>query len=99
MRAIFKYPLVGENMESDGRFMVKIEMPHTPHIRMVGLQNGIPTMWAEVDPGHEITPFEFWLIGTGREIPEATPYIGTIDMDPMIWHVYGPTGLGVSNLV
>lgn len=39
MRTIFKYPLVGEKLESDGRFQVIVNMPCDPKPIRVAVQD------------------------------------------------------------
>lgn len=95
MRLIYKYLLTGELLESDGRFSVDIKMPADPRPLRVGLQGETPTLWAEVESTNVDEKARFWLIGTGREIPREASYIGTIDIGPLVWHVYGPVGMKV----
>ena len=90
MKQIFKYPFTDLHLIQDGRFTFDLEMPLSPKPRWVGKQGSIITLWAEVDPDRKLTTHRFWMVGTGREIPDSVPYIGTVDDDPYIWHIYGP---------
>lgn len=52
------------------------------------MQNGRPTMWAEVDTS---LPFEnrvFAIFGTGHEIPSSASYIDTCLDGEFVWHLY-----------
>lgn len=95
MRIIFKYPLVGEQLESDGRFKIIVNMPIDPKpIRVVILERSglkaVVTLWAEIETTNDLEDHTFWLIGTGREVPKDCNYIGTIENGPFVWHSYGP---------
>ena len=54
-------------------------------------QNGIPVMWAIVDPDNEaVEPLEIVAIGTGWELPtELEDYLGTAqDEYGYVWHYF-----------
>jgi len=45
-------------------------------------------MWAEVDPYDEGDSRTFRIVGTGFEVRDGLVYIGTVQMDGFVWHVY-----------
>lgn len=97
MRTIFKYPLVGETIISDGRFEVEVEMPESVRCLRVAIierpgVRPVPTLWAEVTPSKELKKYRFWFIGTGREVPVGQ-YVGTVEMGSLVWHIYGPEAI------
>jgi hypothetical protein len=54
-------------------------------------QNGIPMMWAIVDPESEaVEPLEITAIGTGWALPTGLDeYLGTAqDEDGFVWHYF-----------
>jgi hypothetical protein len=78
MKTIYKYPIAKNQM-----------IPMTAKILRVGLQNGTPFLWAELDPGHTVaTPRHFEIFGTGHSIPDKAEYVGGYSEQPFEWHVY-----------
>jgi len=84
---IWKYPLetIGEPQ--------KIMMPKGAKIRFIHDQNGVPTIWAEVQPGESLKPRWFGIYGTNHALPEYTEqfkhkYIGSSMSGPFVWHIY-----------
>lgn len=57
-------------------------------------QNGIPTIWSLVEPdAPTLTRRYIEIIGTGHEIAEAPRvYIGTVQIDQFVWHIFERTG-------
>ena len=54
-------------------------------------QAGVPTWWLELPPDWEeekLSAREFQIFGTGREIPNSAVYIGTVQDDWLVWHLY-----------
>lgn len=45
-------------------------------------------LWFEVDPMASWIRRNFLVVGTGWDLPPNRIYRGTINMDPMIWHIY-----------
>lgn len=54
----------------------------------VGEQNGSLCLWAEVDPTHETGKRHIRIVGTGHWIEPDLTYIGTVVINPFVWHVY-----------
>ena len=68
---------------------IKINMPLNALIRHIGLQNEQICIWAEIDEKNKISKKNFYIVGTGCDIPkEAKYYIGTIQQPPYVWHIY-----------
>ncbi|MCL2119892.1 MAG: hypothetical protein FWH27_15855 [Planctomycetaceae bacterium] len=77
-RSIYKYSL------ADG----VVSMPKNARILKVGMQDGIPCLWATVDPNAERETREFSILGTGCIIPNRWKYIGTMFDRQHVWHVF-----------
>ena len=70
---------------------VAIEMPTDARIIHVETQNGIPCMWAIVDPKAALSTYKFRIFGTGQPLPDRThTYIGTFQTHGgrFVWHVF-----------
>ena len=84
MRKIYKYELpVNGGIIAIKQCIIKI--------LSIQEQNGIPMMWAIVDPDNEaIEPLEITAIGTGWELPSgADEYLGTAqDEFGFVWHYF-----------
>ncbi len=82
MRTIYKYPLRTLDAQA-------IAMPETAKILTVQMQNGVPTLWAEVETTHNCRPRWFAIVGTGNPMPGGgTKYIATVQQGPFVWHVF-----------
>jgi hypothetical protein len=81
MAAIWKYPLT----------LSPLQLIHTPRVfrpLSVQVQDGVPTIWAEVEPGGGIDR-AVTIVGTGGEVPPfAGPFLGTVQLGEFVWHVY-----------
>ncbi len=77
-RSIFKYSL------TDG----VVYMPKDAEILKVGMQDGIPCLWAMVDPHGEREMRYFTALGTGMLIPDDWRYVGTLFDRQYVWHVF-----------
>lgn len=84
MRKIYKYELpVDGGIITIKQCIIKI--------LSIQEQNGIPVMWAIVDPDNEkIEPLEIVAIGTGWELPTGLEdYLGTAqDGYGFVWHYF-----------
>ncbi len=88
MKTIYKYylKLAGSTV---------IELPIGSRILSVGNQRGDICIWAEVDTVSPYTGKEpitedikFYVIGTGESVPDNLKYLGTVIIEPFVWHVY-----------
>jgi hypothetical protein len=83
MRTVFKYPL---QLISGAQ---TIKMPYEADVVFVDMQNGILTIWAEVDTEEEVIDRGFEVFGTGHSIPDGRTFVGTAHSpDGYLWHVY-----------
>ena len=84
MRKIYKYELpVDGGIITIKQCIIKI--------LSIQEQNGIPMMWAIVDPDNEVVePLEITAIGTGWELPTGLEdYLGTAqDEYGFVWHYF-----------
>jgi hypothetical protein len=84
MKTIWKYPLAVESQ-------VILTMPIDARILTVQMQNGVPTLWAEVDPDSKSKESRYVeVIGTGFDFEPGT-YIGTVQDGLFVWHFYEVT--------
>lgn len=84
MRKIYKYELpVDGGIIAIKQYIIKI--------LSIQEQNGIPVMWAIVDPDDEVVePLKIIAIGTGWELPTGLEdYLGTAqDEYGFVWHYF-----------
>lgn len=70
-----------------------IDMPEGAVILTMQLQDGIPTLWALVDPSKPPTPRVFHIVGTGHPVPTRdVEYINTWQRDGFVFHVFERKG-------
>lgn len=88
MKTIHKYQL-----ELAGNTSIKV--PIESRILSVGNQRGNICVWVEVDTISPRTNKEptsedvyFWVVGTGHKVPDGLKYVGTVIIEPFVWHVY-----------
>lgn len=81
---IFKYPLeVG--------CAHNVYMPRGAQVLHVHEQNGVPTLWALVDPTQEEEARLFSVVGTGwgiSDLANNATYRGTAHCGSFVWHVF-----------
>ena len=65
-----------------------INLPESFQVLHVGEQNGLLMMWVELDLNAPKIPYTFRCIGTGYSIKSRMHHIGSVIMDPFVWHVY-----------
>jgi hypothetical protein len=66
-----------------------LEMPARAKILTVQIQNGMPQMWAEVDPHANTEERHFAVYGTGHRLLPGGIYIGTYQqLGTLVFHVY-----------
>lgn len=84
MTTIWKFPI---DLSQGPR--VAIDMPMDAKILTLQVQNGVPCLWALVDPSAPIETKPFVVVGTGHEKPiHATAYVGTWQDGPFVWHLF-----------
>lgn len=82
MKTIYKYALGSTGL-------INVFMPDYAQPLHVGMQNGVPHVWALVDEAMPIRPRRFLVVGTGWDITTSLPYIGTAHNDSgLVWHVF-----------
>ncbi len=81
MKTIWKFPL-------DLKEHQTVAMPSGARVLSVQMQQGTPTIWAVVNPSSEHTFRHVFVVGTGQYVPEDKTYIGTVQMEAYVWHVY-----------
>ena len=77
---IWKFPLTNE----------AVEMPKGARLLTVQTQNGIPCLWAEVNPKAEKVTRHLLVVGTGWDdgLVEGSTYLATFQQGPLVFHVY-----------
>lgn len=80
IRTVYKYRLPGD---------MDISMPKNARVLCVQVQDGIPTLWALVDPNAEPVVRRFRVAVTGGLLePEGMLYVGTYQIDWFVGHVF-----------
>lgn len=82
-KVIYKYEL---NFKS----VTTIEMPKSAEVLTIQMQNGIPCIWAKLNPDQEKQLRTFMLIGTGHSFEDFgnLNYIGTIQDSYYVFHCF-----------
>lgn len=65
-----------------------IRIPEQVNVIHADMQDGQPTVWAEVDPGEPKTRYPFHIVATGGAVPEGGQHVGTVFDGPYVWHFY-----------
>ena len=85
MKTVWKYPLI-----IDGTFV--ITMPKGSEVLTVQIQDGVPCLWALVDPSQPKEARHFALTGTGhaRDDLDEAVHVGTFQMrgGDLVFHVF-----------
>lgn len=91
MRTVYKYPIAPNSLRGH-TFPVEIKAPRGAVPRFVGLQNGSPFLWAEVDTDQpEETQVVLHSVGTGfGAVPDGATYFQSLIQPPYVWHFYHP---------
>lgn len=84
-RRVFKYPILTPH---SGSPVVPVEMPQGSRALEFQYQDGVPCLWAEVDPSRATERRHFEIFGTGHLIPLDAKYVGTVQDPPFVWHLY-----------
>ena len=84
-KTIWKFPLPAVSP-------VVIAMPKGAEVLTVQTQDGMPHVWAFVDPDAEREDRYFDIYGTGQFIHPGVDtkrtYIGTYQEPPFVWHLF-----------
>ena len=83
MKTIWKYEI---NITDEQTIM----MPKGSRTLSFQLQNGIPCIWAVVEPNVEKEKRKFFIAGTGNPFPCEinAMFIGTIQNNGFVWHLF-----------
>lgn len=95
MKTIWKYTLPKPNDEG----YLTIDMPWDAIVLHISMQDDQPTLWALVDPKHDINgevkceARGFCLVNTGRDVPSSyargVNYVGTCsNTSGIVWHLF-----------
>ena len=85
--AVWKYPLEMKDLQH-------INIPVNAEILSVQVQQGVPTVWALVDPEGAEVDFAFRMVGTGHPIGYGIAhftFLGTFQLQRImdsVWHVW-----------
>ena len=82
-KKIFKYPL-----EPSPASTQPLDLPAGAEVLHVGEQYMGIQLWAKVDPNAEPETRFFRIYGTGQTLPDDAVHLGTVQMNPFIWHVF-----------
>lgn len=84
---IYKYPLQIEDRQI-------IEMPRGARILSIQVQNGVPCIWAQVNPKSEKEKRVIYIVGTGHDLEDfifdSCGYRGTFQLHggALVFHVF-----------
>ena len=68
-----------------------VDLPVGYKILTIQMQEGVPTLWAEVNTkAGPCNPATIEMVGTGEE-PPVGPYIATVQEGKYVWHFYDST--------
>lgn len=90
MKTIWKFPLTLNAIQV-------IDMPHEAVILSIQEQNGLPTIWAEVNTQNSHVDRYFRMVGTGKfddkmQQDMGRKYIGTVQISerglPLVLHIF-----------
>lgn len=84
MKTIWKFPFKIKDV-------VILKIPHSATILHLGLQDGIPCIWALVDPKNDTRDYLFSIYGTGHEIEgDHIQFVGTLIFNEsgLVFHVF-----------
>lgn len=81
-RTIWKFPLSEETQT--------IQMPMDAEVAHFDYQNGIPCIWAIIDPDVMMVPRTFAIFGTSHQVPGLAEgcYVGTSQQGQFVWHLF-----------
>jgi hypothetical protein len=82
-RVIWKYPLQIVDRQI-------VEMPHAHRFLGVQSQNGVPTLWAQVNPLSPTVKLKIACIGTGNptDVSLLEEHLGTVFIGDFVWHFF-----------
>ncbi len=86
-RTMYKYPL-------DAKPLQRLAVPKGAMLRAVQVQDGVPTIWAEIEPTAETVIKEIRTYATGEPMDDHWRYyLGTYQLDggQLVFHVYTNT--------
>lgn len=84
MLTVWKY-----NIEQVGDPFL-LELPKGARPLSVQVQEGVPRMWALVDPSQSHVQRQFQVTGAGLVVPDGATYIGTFQtvQGRFVWHLF-----------
>ena len=80
MKTIYKYTLDSHDCT--------LQLPKESELLTVQLQNGIPTLWALVNPMTVTEERHICIVGTGWDVEDNMKYITTYMDGYFVWHVF-----------
>jgi hypothetical protein len=65
-----------------------IKLPDSFSVVLVGEQQGAVYVWIEMDAESKVSDYSFHVFGTGQPIPSNYQHLGSVIINPFVWHVY-----------
>ena len=82
MKTIHKFPLQIQYTQT-------VNVQPNAEVVLVGLDpNGIPCIWALVDPNEPLQPYTIHIIDTDHPVPSNTDHLGSFVSGAYVWHVF-----------
>lgn len=85
-KVVWKYPLRVQEHQT-------VTMPTGSTPLALQMQEGMPTLWAFVDPEALLETRNVYMLGTGHgslEEPDNYKHLGTVQIDGFVWHYFMP---------
>ena len=82
MKTIYKYPFRIDDS-------VSVTLPVGAQILSIQEQNGVPCIWAVVDPEAPFEKRRFYVRGTGHPMPDPPwHFLATVQFGPLVFHFF-----------
>lgn len=87
MKTVLKYPIPSSALSASG---AQIEMENDAKVLSFQAQNGVPTLWVSATSGTIKRRRKFRLLQSGQadEVIESGKYIGTMQVQRLVWHCF-----------
>jgi len=83
METIHKYALQRISYQA-------VQIPEGSGFLKFAEQDGVLTVWMEVDKDRPLRPQEFMVVGTGHPVPSDCRHLESCFDGEFVWHLYAP---------
>lgn len=87
---VWKFPLPMGGWGIANGVCSPVHMPEEAHLLTLQVQQGVPTLWAQVNPEAPVVRRIFQWVGTGQKAPADGTYVGTVQLQggQFVFHLY-----------